>query len=677
MALERFIPKSPDIFIRNSQDFEVAKFGHLNTIVEYINNNTVQPAGLNGYVQFNNNNALGGDAGLFWDNVNKRLGVGTVIPATTFQVNGVQALTNADLTGYPLYSIFNIVRNGATSIALDRFTGAPHFNFRAAGGTIASPTTQVGELGNIGWWSYSGTAFNRNVLLIARAENFVGGLAQTQRLSIGMGDSGSGNDYYYEMVNGNSYFGPSAYGSTPTARVQIKGSGQTSGTTSLLVQNSIGSDSLRVYDDRIVEVPYRIQTPFIRNQSGNLVLYSGSFEIEIQSNNPTSGSGSLRTTGDITTTDNQTKSIINVNNLVSSTPAAFNTLNGFAFTSTITQTTGTIRGLFINPTLNASTDFRAIETVRGNVLLATTSGNVGIGTTNPFALLTVGGQSSFYSVQSAGTGSDFFYSDINPNITAGANNQVVSLMRLRDRGVLNTGGFTGTQRLSLILENGAGGQFPFQLFSESGALRIGYSTIATPTAKLEIRGSGSTSATTSLLVQNSAANDLFKITDNGQVSIPPINLSSISNLVINAGSLNNSTSVGIDLVGGQFAAQLYLRAYGPTTAGVPSAVLGKVLMQAPSGLVITTNNAGSISNTDIAVYVYQSKSVHINGFTEVASAVLNVESTTKGFLPPRMTTAQRVAITSPAASLIVFDTTIQNLCYYRDGVWVQATFAAV
>jgi hypothetical protein len=40
MPLERFIPKSPDMFIRNSQDFEVAKFGHLNTIVEYINNNS-------------------------------------------------------------------------------------------------------------------------------------------------------------------------------------------------------------------------------------------------------------------------------------------------------------------------------------------------------------------------------------------------------------------------------------------------------------------------------------------------------------------------------------------------------------------------------------------------------------------------------------------------------------
>ena len=740
MALERFIPKSPDIFIRNSQDFEVAKFGHLNTIVEYINNNTVQPAGLNGYVQFNNNNALGGDAGLFWDNVNKRLGVGTVIPATTFQVNGVQALTNADLTGYPLYSIFNIVRNGATSIALDRFTGAPHFNFRAAGGTIASPTTQVGELGNIGWWSYSGTAFNRNVLLIARAENFVGGLAQTQRLSIGMGDSGSGNDYYYEMVNGNSYFGPSAYGSTPTARVQIKGSGQTSGTTSLLVQNSIGSDSLRVYDDRIVEVPYRIQTPFIRNQSGNLVLYSGSFEIEIQSNNPTSGSGSLRTTGDITTTDNQTKSIINVNNLVSSTPAAFNTLNGFAFTSTITQTTGTIRGLFINPTLNASTDFRAIETVRGNVLLATTSGNVGIGTTNPFALLTVGGQSSFYSVQSAGTGSDFFYSDINPNITAGANNQVVSLMRLRDRGVLNTGGFTGTQRLSLIMENGAGGQFPFQLFSESGALRIGYSTIATPTAKLEIRGSGSTSATTSLLVQNSAGNRLLEIKDDGllyigttasnlgQILVPHsstyaervflsiqtgVNLLSTlsndglgfkANYNIFDGSIRNNsgaygganTSTGLSTQSYNFYNEIQFYGVGTDssllnfTGGgrIQGGAVGQYIkisgnMQLDSlanklkGFYFNPTLTGTYSTQTVFAIHSTYGGAYLNTATPQASAILQADSTTQGFLPPRMTTAQRVAITSPAASLIVFDTTIQNICYYRDGVWVQATFAAV
>lgn len=40
-----------------------------------------------------------------------------------------------------------------------------------------------------------------------------------------------------------------------------------------------------------------------------------------------------------------------------------------------------------------------------------------------------------------------------------------------------------------------------------------------------------------------------------------------------------------------------------------------------------------------------------------ASAVLDVESTTQGFLPPRMTTAQRDAIATPAAGLIIYNTT--------------------
>jgi hypothetical protein len=53
----------------------------------------------------------------------------------------------------------------------------------------------------------------------------------------------------------------------------------------------------------------------------------------------------------------------------------------------------------------------------------------------------------------------------------------------------------------------------------NGRLGIGYSTIATPTAKLEIRGSGSTSATTSLLVQNSANASLFSVRDDGNAIV--------------------------------------------------------------------------------------------------------------------------------------------------------------
>lgn len=253
MPLEKFIPLSPDPYITQDSDMKLAQFGHLNTIVDYLNTYVVADS-----LQLEGVGPLSATARYITDSAGNlsslaistgNIGIGTTLPVAKLQVNGVTALSNADLTGYNLYSIFNIVRNGATSMAMDRYTGAPHFNFRAAGGTIASPSTQVGELGNIGWWSHSGTAFNRNVLILAQAQDFVGGLAQTQRLSIGMGQTGGSSDYYYEMVNGNSYFGASAFGTTPTARVQIKGSGSTSATTSLLVQNSSGTPSTEIFDD--------------------------------------------------------------------------------------------------------------------------------------------------------------------------------------------------------------------------------------------------------------------------------------------------------------------------------------------------------------------------------------------------------------------------------------------
>jgi hypothetical protein len=49
--------------------------------------------------------------------------------------------------------------------------------------------------------------------------------------------------------------------------------------------------------------------------------------------------------------------------------------------------------------------------------------------------------------------------------------------------------------------------------------------------------------------------------------------------------------------------------------------------------------------------------------------MLDVNSTTKGFLPPRMTTTQRVAILSPSAGLLVFDRTENQLFIFSNGAW--------
>ena len=61
-----------------------------------------------------------------------------------------------------------------------------------------------------------------------------------------------------------------------------------------------------------------------------------------------------------------------------------------------------------------------------------------------------------------------------------------------------------------------------------------------------------------------------------------------------------------------------------------------------------------------------------------ASAQLEVASTTKGFLPPRMLASERAAIASPAAGLLVFQIDApEGLYYYTGSVWTIVGSAAV
>ncbi|OFX60139.1 MAG: hypothetical protein A2046_10775 [Bacteroidetes bacterium GWA2_30_7] len=58
-------------------------------------------------------------------------------------------------------------------------------------------------------------------------------------------------------------------------------------------------------------------------------------------------------------------------------------------------------------------------------------------------------------------------------------------------------------------------------------------------------------------------------------------------------------------------------------------------------------------------------------YTPSSSAMLDVKSTTKGMLIPRLTTAQRVAIVTPATSLLVFDTSLNGFYYYNGTAWIN------
>lgn len=73
-----------------------------------------------------------------------------------------------------------------------------------------------------------------------------------------------------------------------------------------------------------------------------------------------------------------------------------------------------------------------------------------------------------------------------------------------------------------------------------------------------------------------------------------------------------------------------------------------------------------------AVFVYcvtHAQSIGINNTTPDSSAVLDITSSSKGLLIPRMSTAERIAISRPATGLMVFDSTIKQYFFYGSGVW--------
>ena len=63
--------------------------------------------------------------------------------------------------------------------------------------------------------------------------------------------------------------------------------------------------------------------------------------------------------------------------------------------------------------------------------------------------------------------------------------------------------------------------------------------------------------------------------------------------------------------------------------------------------------------------------VGVGTSTPDASAALEVASTTKGFLPPRMTATQRAAISSPATGMMVYQTDgTTGLYVYNGSAWI-------
>ena len=361
-------------------------------------------------------------------------------------------------------------------------------------------------------------------------------------------------------------------------------------------------------------------------------------------------------------------------------------------------------GLTIGTTAIASgTVGRVLFEGTGNVLQESanlfwdnTNSRLGIGTASPSALL----HSTGSVTASGGNARGNF---IQPTLVASANSDVLSALHINPTYTL--GSFTGLDRYGLLIQGD-----------------LGSTAIGNAGNHLRLNGTNNANSTRFLMTNN-------------------------------------------------FNSLMVFTCVGASDTGFNTVFRGKNVLIAPSGLMITSNNAGAINPTDVALTIFQNKNVAIDTTTDAgykldvngtarfssdvtanafngnnvssrgglasnyasssylsigqwfgtsgsnrilgvitrttnfgvtsanlltlfadntfqfddappysgqpiqtsASAFVEIKSTTKGFLPPRMTTTQKNAIATPAAGLVVYDTTLNKLCVRTASSWETIT----
>jgi hypothetical protein len=169
------------------------------------------------------------------------------------------------------------------------------------------------------------------------------------------------------------------------------------------------------------------------------------------------------------------------------------------------------------------------------------------------------------------------------------------------------------------------------------------------------------SASTAQTVNTNSAAIITKITDDATGKNLVITERALSSATVTDGFGMYNQSILEDAANSALAAGYDEVTWTDATNGVAKRIIGvRGDGIAASGSGIALQGAGTDGYVQVG----------INSITPDASAALDVVSTTTGFLPPRMTTTQRDAISSPATGLQVYNTTTNQNNIYNGTSWV-------
>jgi hypothetical protein len=369
----------------------------------------------------------------------------------------------------------------------------------------------------------------------------------------------------------------------------IKGSGATSGSAALTVQNSIGTSLLNVRNDGWTILNGTFQLDAIANfgsvgfypsNTGGYAFSSGARALRYETvfgsfvSSPSAFAYNLFNS-ELGTAANISHTSMFGNFAPTSGTKVFQYLN---ISGTINQTgaaNGITRGLYVNPTLTLATDWRSIETTNN----------------------------SGYAIYAGGTANSYFGGSV------GIGGLPVGGYRLRVYGSVWADGIG--QLLSLDGSAGVGSIG----FYQQGTLAM---NVYGPHAAESVKG-------------------FFTIKSQDLSYTSPVSVI----LHADADFLDHPTMIirSRNLSANSIYFQNYHYSLG--------------------ALFTTLQPSGG--NTDMTFRPNRTNRVVIS---DSSVAALSVESTTQGFRPPRMTTTEKNAIATPAAGLVVYDTTLNKLCVY-------------
>jgi hypothetical protein len=562
----------------------------------------------------------------------------------------------------------------------------------------------------------------------------------------------SGDQLYFGgnglFVTGNTTIGN---GSTSlSARLGVKGSGTTSATTALLVQNSNSETTIIAKNDRTIGLGRSAFTgegyggiAIGHPDAGNLqyssydahtfnVFNGASYEtaLLIKGNGASSRvliGPSSNTTYKFQVSGSNSSGSVNLDNTLyvsgsrvgigTSSPAfklevvsgdtRFSNgvtigtagASGWQFSS---NTVTLIQNGFIGVDVAGGRHFNITDTAFSTYYfrVAPTTGNILIGTsTDAGYKLDVNGTARFtgnidlttnYQIIGKGVNDAIRFATGEVRVAVSTNTGFFSiytpstdttLLRVMTNGNTMIGTTTETGHKLLVSGSGASGSVNLDNTLYVSGSNVGIGT-SSPSTRLHVIGSEYTFAATSggiNFYNTPGVNSHFNFTNLRQDSDYIFRQN--RNGVVNTTSLILKGNTGNVLINTTTDAGFRLDVNGTArftgTVTTPAAVFSDssgtsriTLVGAGGGLIGTNCYLGTNAILGYNLTSGAVGNVAIGGnFNAVASAILEIRSTTKGFLPPRMTTTERNAIASPAAGLIVYETGSAA----TEGLWLNET----